>query len=479
MVDAPETRAPSALVAAVLSAILPGVGHVYAGARRRGLGLLGVDAAMIVVAALVAADSKLRLELTLTVAGLGSLLVVNILTLAYRVWAADDAARIAGSRHGAAAWAFAGGAIAVVVLVAMPHVLAGFYTLVADDLGDVFADEDIAAGATTTTAAPTTQVPDDGSGDPGSSTTTPATLPPAEGPPIWDGLERLNILLLGGDAGAGRREIRTDTMIVISIDPVTGDTAMFSLPRNMVNVPLPDGYGAWQCDCFPRLLNDLYIAGIESPGAFPGPQEPEVNAVKAGIGNLLGLEIHYYALVTLDGFVGVIDALGGVTVDVQFNIVDEAYPHEDGVTRESINIPVGPNDFDGHMALAYTRIRRHADDYARMQRQRCVLEAAIEQASPIDFLRAFPQLASVLKESLRTDIPRSRLVDFVELAAKVDTSEIVTLRFIPPDYISGSNERGNIPDVALIREHTRLATTQDPVTVIETLSLESLDSTCA
>ncbi len=247
----------------------------------------------------------------------------------------------------------------------------------------------------------------------------------------------------------------------------------------MVNVPLPDGVGAWECDCFPRLLNDLYIAGIESPNAFPGPQEPEVNAVKAGIGHLLGIDIHYYALVTLDGFVGVIDALGGVTVDVQFNIVDEEYPHEDGVTRESIDIPVGPNDFDGHMALAYTRIRRHANDYARMQRQRCVLEAAIEQASPLDFVRGFPQLANVLEDSLRTDIPRSRLVDFVQLARKVDTSEIVTLRFIPPAYISGSNDRGNIPDVGLIREHTRLATTQNPLTVIDTLGLESLDTTCS
>jgi LCP family protein required for cell wall assembly len=473
MVDQPpEPRPRSALVAAVLSVVVPGAGQLYAGARNRGFVLLAVDAFLLVIALLIATDERLVLELGLTVAGVGSLLIGNIAVLAYRVWAADDAARLAGSTSRAGAVAFAGGAAAVLALVLLPHLVVGRYTLVQYDVLDVFADEDIASGATTTTTAAPGSDPD----DTGATTTT---LQAPEGPPIWDGLDRLNLLLLGGDSGAGRREIRTDTMIVVSIDPVTGDTAMFSIPRNMVNVPLPDGYGAWDCDCFPRLLNDLYIAGIESPGAFPGPQEPEVNAVKAGIGHLLGLDIHYYALVTLDGFVGVVDALGGVVVDVQFNIVDESYPHENGVDREYIDIPVGRNEFDGHMALAYARIRRNANDYARMQRQRCVLEAVIEQSSALEFIRAYPELANVLQDSLRTDIPRSRLVDFVELARKVQTDEIVTLRFIPPDYISGSNERGNIPNVELIREHTRLATSQNPQTVIEALGIESLDSTCA
>lgn len=473
MVDQPEPRSRSAFVAAVLSVVIPGAGQLYAGARNRGLRLLGVDAFLIVIGLLVITDERLVLELGLTVAGVGSLLIANIVILAFRVWAADDAARLAGSTDRSGAAAFVGGAAAVLALVLLPHLVVGRYTLIQYDVLDVFADEDIASGATTTTTPPATDAPD------GSAGSTTTTIPVAAGPPIWDGLDRLNILLLGGDAGAGRREIRTDTMIVVSIDPVTGDTAMFSIPRNMVNVPLPDGYGAWECDCFPRLLNDLYVAGIETPNAFPGPQEPEVNAVKAGIGNLLGLDIHYYALVTLDGFVGVVDALGGVVVDVQYNIVDESYPHENGVDREYINIPVGPNEFDGHMALAYARIRRNADDYARMQRQRCVLEAVIEQSSPLEFIRAYPDLVGVLQDSLRTDIPRSRLVDFVELARKVRTDEIVTLRFIPPDYISGSNERGNIPNIELIREHTALATSQNPQAVIEALGIESLDSTCA
>lgn len=473
MVETPEPRTRSAFVAAVLSAILPGAGHLYAGERRRGLILFAVDAFLLVLAATIITDERLVLELGLTVAGTGSQLIANLLVLAYRVWAADDAARFVGSRDRRALGAFVGGAGAVLVLVLVPHLAFGWATLTNEDaLGDVFADEDIAAGGTTTTTT-------SASSDPTTPGETTTTFPVAAGPPIWDGLERLNILLLGGDSGAGRREIRTDTMIVVSIDPTTGDTAMLSVPRNMVNVPLPDGYGAWACDCFPRLLNDLYIAGIESPNAFPGPQEPEVNAVKAGIGHLLDLEIHYYALVTLDAFVGVVDALGGVVVDVQYNIVDESYPHENGVDREFIDIPVGPNEFDGHLALAYARIRRNANDYARMQRQRCILDAVIEQSSPIEFIRAYPELISIFKDSLRTDIPRSRLVDFVELAAKVDTEDIVTLRFIPPDYISGSNERGNIPDVDLIREHTRLATSQNPQTVIEALAIESLDTTCA
>ena len=474
MVEAPPVQR-SVIVAAVASAILPGVGQLYVGERRRGWGLVGLDLFLLLIAALVVTDEALVLRLGLTVAGVGSLVIVNIVVLGYRVWAADDAARLAGSTDRRGLAPFLGGAAAVFLLVLVPHLIAGGYSLIQYRLLDTFADDDIAAPTATT--QPPADVPQTTAGADGGSTTTSIAAP--EGPPIWDGLDRLNLLLLGGDSGAGRVGVRTDTMIVVSIDPITGDTAMLSVPRNMVNVPLPDGYGAWACRCFPRLLNDLYIAGSESPAAFPGPQDPQVNAIKAGIGHLLGLDIHYYALVTLDGFVGVVDALGGVDVDVQFNIVDEQYPHEDGVTSESINIPVGRNHFDGHLALAYARIRRNANDYARMQRQRCVLEAVMEQSTPAELALAFPRLAGVLTESLQTDIPKSRLLDLVDLARRIDTENIVTIRFIPPTYISGSNERGNIPNVELIREHAHLATTQNPQTVIEALSIESLDNTCA
>ncbi len=252
--------------------------------------------------------------------------------------------------------------------------------------------------------------------------TTTTTLPP-----IWNGLDRLNIVLLGADAGAGRRGLRTDTTIVVSIEPATGEIAMISVPRNLSNVPLPQGMGIWDCHCFPDLITHLYDAAERNPSAFPGPNEPWFNAIKGALGELLGVPIHYYALVTLDGFVDVVDALGGVTMDVPKRLVDETYPHENG-TVERVVIEAGRQHFDGHLALAYARIRRPSDDFARMHRQRCVLGAVVEQTTPVEFLLNFPRLAEAIKKSVSTDIPQDRLVHFVDLLPKISTDRITSLR---------------------------------------------------
>jgi LCP family protein required for cell wall assembly len=339
----------------------------------------------------------------------------------------------------------------------------------------VFQEDDVAAPdpalATTTSVASAT----DGSGATPPATTTTGAPEPA----IWDGLDRLNVLLLGGDAGVGRTGIRTDTMMVVSLDPETGNTAMFGIPRNFARVPLPEGQGVWDCQCFPRLLNDLYIEGIQRPEAFPGPGDPGVNAIKGGIGELLGIPIHYFALVTLESFVGIVDAVGGVEIDVQFRIVDEIYPHEDGVTIESIVIEPGVQTLDGHLALAYARIRRHADDYARMNRQRCVLEAIVEQSNPAELLLAYPRIASVLEDTLLTDIPISRLPDFIDLLPKIDTERITTIRFIPPTYVGGVDEFGrNIPDVDRIRNDVQMAINLEPEAAIAALGIQALDDAC-
>jgi LCP family protein required for cell wall assembly len=353
----------------------------------------------------------------------------------------------------------------------LPHAVFAYYDISQYQfLTNVFAEDDVAAPrATTTTSA-------DGA-TAGASTSTAAVPEPA----IWDGLDRLNILLMGGDAGPNRRAIRTDTMIVASIDPVSGDAALLSVPRNWARVPLPEGHGVWECQCFPRILNDLYYAGeVEYPDAFPGPQSPGENAIKMGMAEFLGMPIHYYALVDLTGFVGVIDALGGVEIDIPFRIVDETYPHEDGETIEFVDIQPGTQTLDGHLALAYARIRRHADDYARMNRQRCVLEAVLKQSSPTELLAAYPRLLGVLSDNLQTDIPISRLDDFIDLLPILRTDKIVALRLIPPDYRNGYNDFGfSTPDVELIQEHVRTVLENPPDVAIEMLGLDTLEDACS
>ena len=451
------------VLAALLSAVLPGTGQWYAGHRRRALLQLAIDVVLIVFAA-VAFINKLEVVKAafrpdlLVVAMLG-----NLALLGFRLWSADDAYRLASVNPRGHFTPLAG--LVIGFILVGPHLVAGFYDLVHYEfITSTFTEEEM-----TTTTATAVEVASAGP-------TTEFTIAP--GPVIWDGLERLNIVLLGADTGEGRSSIRTDTMIVVSIDPADGNVALFSLPRNMIQVPLPPGMGIWGCDCFPRMLNDLYVAGIENPQAFPGSQDPSVNAVKAGFQEILGIPIHYYAMVTLKGFVGVIDALGGVTMNVPFTIVDETYPHEDGVTVEYIEIPAGEQHLNGHLALAYVRARRHADDYARMGRQRCLLDAMLAEADAVGLALSYPELAGVLGDTLETDIPLRRIPDLIDLLPKLDQENMISIRFIPPDYISESTSAGNIANVDLIREHVQIVMNSTPEEARQILGIETLDDSC-
>ena len=293
-----------------------------------------------------------------------------------------------------------------------------------------------------------------------------------------DGLERLNLLLLGADDAPTRRGERTDTMIVVSIDPTTGDTAMISIPRNYARAPLPEGFGVWECNCFPQLLNDLYYAGIQHPDAFPGPGTASENAIKGGISEILGIPIHYYAMVNLAGFVGIVDALGGVEIDVPREIIEPQYGGP-GLSGRVV-IPEGVQVMDGYTALAYTRIRSQSSDYARMNRQRCVVKAVLDQSDPLELLAAYPSIAGVLREEMQTDIPISRLPDFIDLLPRIDTGDVVALSITPPEYLAGFSAQGqNIYDAQLIREHVALILAGQPEAVSPDLGSGSLTSACS
>lgn len=388
-------------------------------------------------------------------------MVVNLVLLGYRGWAAFDAYTYTADRSSASGFQYGvvfGAAVWLVVLI--PHLIVGYFNMVQYSL----IDEVFAAPAVTETTVTTTPASNGGSAP-------PTTTVDAPGPAIWDGLERLNILLLGSDTGVDRTGIRTDTMIVVSIDPESGDTAMISLPRNFSGISLPEGYGVWDCDCFPRLLNDLYLEAQRNPDWFPGDGDPGPRALKNTIGNLLDLEIHYYALVSLDGFVGIVDALGGVEINVPNRIVDETYPHEDGVTIENIVIEEGEQHLDGHLALAYARIRRHADDFARMNRQRCVLGAVMAQTNPLEMLTRYGAIAEVLKETLLTDIPQDRLVDFIDLLPVIDFDRVGVLH-VDREYISGTDDGRTYYDEARIKAETA-SILADPTSAHDGLNLSN------
>jgi LCP family protein required for cell wall assembly len=260
--------------------------------------------------------------------------------------------------------------------------------------------------------------------------------------------ERVNVLLLGGDAGHNREGTRTDTVIVASIDTETGDTTLISLPRNLQNLPFPEdspladvypaplGFtGATESD---GLLNAVYDSG---PAAHPdilGPTDnPGADFLKLGVGEALGLTIDYYVLVNLDGFKELVNALGGITVNVNY-WVPIGGSESEGVLPDGYIAP-GPNQkLGGYHALMYARGRYGLTDYDRMARQRCAIDAIIDAADPITLLRRYERLAETTKDIVLTDIPSRVLDDFVDLAFQVKDADVRSLVFdtsvIEPAY---------------------------------------------
>ncbi|HEU4320006.1 MAG TPA: LCP family protein [Acidimicrobiia bacterium] len=268
------------------------------------------------------------------------------------------------------------------------------------------------------------------------------------------GEDRLNILLLGGDAGPGRNGLRTDTMIVASIDPVSGDAALIGLPRNYGGITLTDG-----TPIPVTQLGHVYGWGRRNEVRFGGV-DPGAEAVKDALTHITGLAIDHYVLVDLTGFAEVVDAFGGVSLDVPEPVDGPLYDVRTG-GYQMVVIPAGRQHLDGAHALAYSRARYGSSDYARMGRQRCVLASMAAQA---DLLTLFGRLGTILDvaaANLTTDMPSEMIPDLIRLTPRVSAS---TTRLIGFDgaWAKGFTSTGRaIPDIDRIREAVR-TTIEDP-----------------
>ena len=271
-------------------------------------------------------------------------------------------------------------------------------------------------------------------------------------PPV-DG--RYNILLLGGDAGPDRDGLRPDSISVVSVEASTGKATIIGVPRNMEDVPFvegsplaaeyPDGYGVNDCQVDVCLINSIYTeVELYSPDLYPDAvangSQPGIEAMRDAVEGTLGITIQYYALIDMQGFADLIDALGGVTIDVahRLPITDEV--DENGQPYTDVPwIEPGVQLMGGGTALAYARIRAGTTDYERMGRQRQVQEAILQQFDPANVLTKFQAVAQAGAQVVSTDIPQSMLGYFVELAGKsrelpVDTFDLVPDNGVDPEY---------------------------------------------
>jgi len=247
--------------------------------------------------------------------------------------------------------------------------------------------------------------------------------------PVWKGDERVNILLLGLDQREDQKgqPTRSDTIIVLTIDPRTKSAGMLSLPRDLW-VPIP-GHGE-------NKINTGYFFGeVDKRGNGP------ILAMRT-VEDFLGIPIHHYAVVDFQGFEKLIDAIGGVTIDVEKPIRDDEYPTPDYGTI-SIYIPAGVQHMDGQRALQYARTRHADSDFGRIKRQQQVLIAARNQVMRLDIIPKLPNMLGILQESIKTDLAPADILALAGLLREIDSENIIS-RSIEPSMVNDVNGDGTV-----------------------------------
>lgn len=219
-------------------------------------------------------------------------------------------------------------------------------------------------------------------------------LPPAAGTVPWNGSDRINILAMGVDSRNPSDAPHSDTMIVLSLDPANRKARMVSIPRDLaVTVP---GYGQLS------KINSGYFQGVVQGGIAGGPPYAAFT-----VEHSLGVPINYYAVLDFNKFRKLIDALGGVDINVDQDINDQAYPADVGSGFSPFVISKGAHHMDGITALKYVR-ERHVytdQDGSRIRHQQQLISALRDKALSLQTLIHLPSILSALRSSFDTNLP--------------------------------------------------------------------------
>ena len=253
---------------------------------------------------------------------------------------------------------------------------------------------------------------------------------------------RINILLLGSDTDEkftnadGSHTYLAQTDIIITIDPATKQVGMLSIPRDFwINIP---GYGLGK-------LDEAFAHGMDNGGLLQG-----VALSRLTIFQDFGIPINYYAWVGLNGFVKVIDTVGGVDVDVLHPITDDTYPDDVGnntgdlYAYKRLYIAPGPQHLSGIEALEYVR-SRHADlvgDFGRSARQQQVLSALKTKLNNPDIIGKLSDIAKDLDGYVKTDMQLPDVLKLMNFARGLDPNKIQRVILGPPYSTSGTVTAG-------------------------------------
>lgn len=290
-------------------------------------------------------------------------------------------------------------------------------------------------------------------------------------PPVDPVDGRYNFVLLGGDAGADREGLRPDSVTVVSVDATTGQAVMIGIPRELEFAPFPEdspmyaihpnGYAAEICEVDVCKFNSIYTdVEVNHPDLYPNAVDrgssPGIDAVIDAASGVTGLDIQFFVLIDMQGFQQLVDALGGVDINVPER-VGLAPADWDWNGAPEAWVEPGLQHMSGATALYYARTRWNSSDWERMKRQRALQEAIIQQFSPMTIITKFKDIAAAGAQVVRTDIPEGMVASLVSLAKKTKDLPIVTVELIPENGVDSQ-----FPDYDLIHQLVADATAPPP-----------------
>ncbi len=408
------------LAAAALSALIPGLGQLLNGRRRLAALFLIPSLILLAIGALiVSSQSGPRLAAWIVSPRvLGTLLALNVLVVAWRLAAVGQAFLDTG-RTGPTGRLGIVGLVVIAILVVVPHLAIYRYgSILGDTFDRIFTGEVL--GASTIRGANAGPVPGEG--------------------------ERVNVLIVGSDKRGKRTANLTDTMMVASLDPVGHSVSIVSIPRDLIGTPLGNG------DVFGPKLNSLMHFADSHPKDYP---QGGLRALEDAVGALLGIPIHYYASLDFDGFIKMVDAVGGVDVNVTKGFADPTYDGF-GFEGKGYAIAAGPHHLDGANALAYARTRKAVgeSDFTRQARQQQILLALRNQATRGgSLLFKLPDLLDAVGDTIRSDVPVDQLPALAAIMEEVGrddvTSVVIRSPLVHPKKTSFGDSQA--PDLTAIR----------------------------
>lgn len=255
--------------------------------------------------------------------------------------------------------------------------------------------------------------------DPAPAATSLPAAPGSSQPQVTAATQRLTVLVMGIDRREGEEgPWRTDSMILISVDPATQSVAMLSMPRDLF-ITMPD-YGEGE---YLDRINLAYFRGDAEKYPGGGPA-----LAKQTIRRNFGVKVDRYLVMDFDGFRRVIDEIGGVEIDVPELLIDDQYPTEDYGTMV-VRFEPGAQIMDGERALIYSRTRKSTSDFARAERQQEVILAVRNRVLSLDIIPSLTparvgRLIATLDDSIETDLTLEEFLALVQVAQDIKTRNI-------------------------------------------------------